>query len=267
MFEKLFAAFLLGILEGLTEFLPVSSTGHLIIASHLADIQLTENGVFEVAIQSGAICAALTLFKGRIASALTFDNTYFTRNRWIALLFCAFVPTAVIGLLAYDFIKETLFSETVVAVALIAGGFVMLAAEALLRKRAPVCSDIDSLTYGKAIMIGFFQSIAVIPGSSRSACTIIGAMFLGCDRRTAAEFSFLLALPTMFAATAFDLYKHRHGLNADALAIIATGFISAYITAFLTMGALLRYVKKHDFTPFALYRILLGAALLFFLAR
>lgn len=259
-----FSAVLFGILEGITEFLPVSSTGHLLIASYITNITFSDNNVFEVAIQSGAILATLTLYRERIREALHFRSDYVTRNRWGFLVFIAFLPAAFVGFFAHDIIKSILFSPFVIALALIIGGICMIIVEHVLRRRTPssLIEIPDALTFKQAFFIGCFQTIAMIPGSSRSACTIIGGMIIGLKRTAAAEFSFLLALPTMIAATVFDLFKNYESLNTDTILLIGIGFIAAYITAFFTMKVLLSYVKKYDFLPFAYYRIIIGCLLL-----
>lgn len=249
----LFDAILLGALEGVTEFLPVSSTGHLILASQLLGIQQTAaHKAFEVSIQLGSILAVLFLY----AKHLMNDKTL-----WIKLA-VAFVPTGVLGLLFYKHIKA-LFGVETVSFMLIAGGFVFLAVEYIRRDKAiDAGKGLDELSYKEAFMIGVFQSLSMVPGTSRSGATIIGGLFLGLKRKAAAEFSFLLAIPTMAIATAYDLFKHRHEMIVDDWTMLAVAFVTAFIFAFFTVKIFVGFVSRHTFTPFAIYRIVVGVIFL-----
>ncbi|MET0155486.1 MAG: undecaprenyl-diphosphate phosphatase [Rickettsiales bacterium] len=262
--EFLFSAILLGLVEGITEFLPVSSTGHLILLDSFLPKNMPGNDVFIVSIQAGAVCAVMSAYASRIKNLFAFGRGYFTRNRWAMLCAVAFVPSVIVGLTAYDFIKTVLFSPYVVCAALFVGGVAMIAIEKYVKKERDVTS-VDELSLKTALLIGCCQAIAVIPGSSRSACTILGGLAFGLNRKTAAEFSFLLALPTLFAATALDLYERRDALAPDALALIAIGFLTAFVSAFFSVKALLRYVSRHNFIPFGVYRIILAMACFIFL--
>lgn len=245
----LFDAILLGALEGVTEFLPVSSTGHLILASQLLGIQQTAaHKAFEVSIQLGSILAVLFLY----AKHLMNDKTL-----WIKLA-VAFVPTGVLGLLLYKHIKA-LFGVETVSFMLIGGGLVFLAVEYFRRDKAiDSGKELDELTYKEAFLIGLFQSISMVPGTSRSGATIIGGLFLGLKRKSAAEFSFLLAIPTMIVATGYDLLKHRHEMVVDDYSMLAVAFVTAFIFAFFTVKLFVGFVSRHTFTPFAIYRIIVG---------
>ena len=251
----LFDAILLGALEGVTEFLPVSSTGHLILVSQLLGIQQTAaHKAFEVSIQLGSILAVLFLYGKHLMN----DKTL-----WIKLAI-AFVPTGVLGLLFYKHIKA-LFGVETVSFMLIAGGLVFLAVEYFRRDKAiDSGKGLDELTYKEAFFIGLFQSISMVPGTSRSGATIIGGLLLGLKRKAAAEFSFLLAIPTMIVATAYDLLKHRHEMIVDDYSMLAVAFVTAFIFAFFTVKIFVGFVSRHTFTPFAIYRIIVGAIFLYF---
>lgn len=253
----LFDAVILGALEGVSEFLPVSSTGHLILASHLMGIAQTDaHKAFEVAIQLGSILAVLFLY----AKDLIRDKTL-----WIKLA-VAFVPTGVLGFLFYKQIKA-LFGVETVSIMLIAGGIVFLAVEYFRRDRAiDAGKELSALTYKEAFLIGVFQSLSMVPGTSRSGATIIGGLLLGLKRKSAAEFSFLLAIPTMMIATAYDLLKHRHEMIVDDWSMLAVAFVTAFVFAFFTVKAFVGFVGRHTFVPFAIYRIIVGILFFYFVA-
>ncbi|ODU62555.1 MAG: undecaprenyl-diphosphatase [Acetobacteraceae bacterium SCN 69-10] len=259
-FQTYAEALLLGLLEGLTEFIPVSSTGHLILASRLLGFQGPPGFVFEVAIQLGAILAVCVLYARRLLGvALGLAGDPAARHFALAVL-VAFLPAAMIGALAHGFIKGVLFSPYVVAASLILGGVAILAIERVVPPAR--VGSIAALGLGRALGIGFCQTVAMIPGVSRSGATIMGALLLGVDRRTATEFSFFLAIPTMLGATAYDLYKNRATLTADGGLLIALGFAAAFVAALLVVRALVGYVARHGFAPFAYYRIGVGAVAL-----
>lgn len=251
----LFDALILGALEGVTEFLPVSSTGHLILASQLLGLEQTNaHKAFEVAIQLGSILAVLFLY----AKDLMKDKTL-----WIKLA-VAFVPTGVLGFLFYKHIKA-LFGVETVSIMLIAGGIVFLAVEYFRRDKAiDEGKELDELTYKEAFLIGIFQSLSMIPGTSRSGATIIGGLFLGLKRKSAAEFSFLLAIPTMMIATAYDLIKHRDAMIVDDYTMLIVAFVTAFIFALATVKLFVGFVSRHTFVPFALYRIIVGVIFFYF---
>jgi undecaprenyl-diphosphatase len=260
----LLKALLLGVIEGLTEFLPISSTGHLILASAWLEFNRPEAKTFEVVIQLGAILSVCWHFRERLSTvALTLTREASSR-RFAVRLLVAFLPAAVLGLLLHGFIKQVLFSPLIVAWALLIGGVVIL----MIERWAPPprVQTIDEISFGDALKIGFAQSLALIPGVSRSGATIMGAMLLGVSRSCATEFSFFLAIPVMFAATVFDVYKSWHELSLGALPMFAVGFVFAFLSALLTIRFLLRFVASNSFVPFAWYRIGFGALLLWFLS-
>lgn len=254
----LFDSLLLGALEGVTEFLPVSSTGHLILASQLLGLEQTDaHKAFEVSIQLGSILAVLFLY----AKDLVKDKTL-----WIKLA-VAFVPTGALGFLFYKHIKA-LFGVETVSFMLIAGGIVFLAVEYFRRNKSiEDGKDLSELTYRQAFLIGLFQSFSMVPGTSRSGATIIGGLLMGLKRKSAAEFSFLLAIPTMAIATAYDLIKHRHEMIVDDWSMLIVAFITAFVFAFFTVKLFVGFVSRHTFVPFAIYRIIVGLIFFYFVAN
>jgi len=244
---KLLDAIILGIIEGITEFLPVSSTGHLILASTLLKLSDSEFlKSFEIAIQLGAILSVVVLYA----------RTLLKDWKLVQKTILAFIPTCVVGLLAYKTIKRYLLgNESVVIWALFIGGIVLICFELYQRKRGQGITDIS---YVQAFSIGLFQCISMIPGVSRSAATIIGGMMLGIERRTIVEFSFLLAIPTMGAATALDIYKSGAGFSTGEIEILLTGFIVSFVVALISIKFLLRYIQNHTFIPFGIYRIIVA---------
>jgi undecaprenyl-diphosphatase len=253
-------ALILGIVEGLTEFLPVSSTGHLILAGDLLHFNDEKGKLFEIVIQSGAILAVCWEYRAKIGSVLAGLPKNVNAQRFAVNLFIAFLPLAILGLLLKKVIDAHLFKPVPVALAFIVGAFVILWAEK--RKHRVRVDSVDDLTALDALKLGLCQAFALIPGTSRSGATIIGGLFVGLSRRAATEFSFFLAIPTLFAATAYLLYKERALLAADDLGMWSVGFISAFVSAFLCVRWLLRYISNHDFTIFAWYRIVFGIVVL-----
>ena len=249
-------AIILGIIEGITEFLPISSTGHLILVSHLLNINQTEFVItFEIAIQLGAILAVVFLYKEKL-----FKNYLL----WKKIL-AAFIPTATLGLFFYPYLKH-FFSPLIVSIALITWGIIFIIIELFLKKRKFEIDSLEKISYKKAILIGIFQSFAMIPGTSRSGATIIGGLISGLSRPVATEFSFLLAIPTMCAATGLKLLKSLPLITLDNLILIFVGFLTSFISAFFSIKWLLNFVKNHTFIPFGIYRIILGIiCLLFFI--
>lgn len=255
---------ILGIVEGLTEFIPVSSTGHLIVAEAVLQRHSNSAGVFDVVIQIGAILAVVWAERARlIAMAFGFFNNNGQRAMVLKVA-VAFLPAAVFGVLLHKIIEEKLFSPWVVAVSLMVGGVVMMRAER--SAQTPKYLAMDSITYKTALGIGFCQLAALIPGVSRSGASIVGAEFLGVERKAATAFSFFLAIPTIAGATVFDLFAHRHELTASDLPIFTIGTVTAFISAFFVVNRLIAFVGKHGFKPFAYYRIAFGAILLVLLA-
>ena len=248
-------AIILGAIEGVTEFLPISSTGHLILASHL--LKLPDSSFltsFEIAIQLGAICAVVLLYWK------SFLNIEILKR-----ILAGFVPTAIVGLLLYSFIKHQLLgNELVVVAALALGGVVLIMFEFLHKERPGAPEGLETITYRQAFLVGLAQSVAVIPGVSRSAATILGGLVLGIRRTTIVEFSFLLAVPTMGAAVLLDVLKSYQSFTTDGLGYIAVGFGTAFIVALAAVRFLLKFVKTATFIPFGIYRVVL-AALFFFL--
>jgi undecaprenyl-diphosphatase len=259
-------AALLGVVEGLTEFLPVSSTGHLIVAGHLLGYTGWQAAAFEVFIQLGAILAVVWLYRVPLRDAATGLVRGRPEARRLALnLFLGFAPTGLAGLLVHQAVKAHLFNPVSVSIALIVGGIGIWLVEAA-RPRVRL-AGIEAIPPGVALGIGLAQSLSLIPGVSRAAATILGGMVLGLDRRTATVYSFYLAIPTMLAASLFDLAQAWPGLTAEEAAGFLVGFWTAFVAAVASIRFLLRFVATHDFTPFAYYRILLGgAALLYFLS-
>lgn len=254
-------AFVLGIVEGLTEFLPVSSTGHLILAGDLLGFNGDKAKVFEIVIQTGAMLAVVWEYRmkfWRVAAGLAGEPS---ARRFVANLVVAFIPAAVLGLAFGKLIKAYLFRPVPVALAFIVGGFIILWVERSLRPRVRV-ERVDDMTWRDALKVGVAQAFALIPGTSRSGATIIGGMLFGLSRKTATEFSFFLAVPTLIAAGLYDFWKNRTLFDAGDLGLFAVGSITAFISAFLCVRWLLRYIATHDFTPFAWYRIAFGAAVI-----
>ena len=260
-FPDLLKALVSGLIEGITEFLPVSSTAHLLLFSWLVDFNSIQNNLFEIVIQLGAILAVVIVYRVRIFSLIT-EWRKKNNQKLLLNLFLAFLPAALLGLAFHDFIKRVLFSNLVIACALIFGGVVMLLVDR--KERKSNIKNIDEITPLKAFFVGCFQSIAMIPGISRSGATIIGGLLLKFNRQTAAEFSFFLSIPTIAAATFYDLYKNYQDLTLSGSEIILVGFLSAFISAILVIKWFIGYVSKHNFIPFAIYRIALGALILFF---
>lgn len=255
----LLKAILLGILEGLTEFLPVSSTGHLIIAADLLGFTGANAKTFEIFIQLGSILGVVWLYRRKVTQvALTLDQP--ASRRFVLNLLIAFLPAAVVGLLFHGAIKEYLFNPVSVASALIVGGVLILLIER--HAAAPRIHSVDDLRPADALKVGLAQCCALYPGVSRSGATIMGGLLSGLSRTAATEFSFFLAIPTMFAATLYDLYRNIGLLRAEDAAIFAAGFIAAFLTALVVVKLFLAYVARHDFTLFAYYRIGFGMLVL-----
>lgn len=258
--SQLLNALILGIIEGLTEFLPVSSTGHLILAGQLLGFNDDKGKVFEIAIQFAAILAVVWEYRARLGHAVVSLGTDKASQRLATNLIVAFMPAAVLGFLFIKQIKFYLFNPIVVASALIIGGVLILWAER--RKHVVRAETVDDMTWRDALKVGFAQALAMIPGTSRSGATIIGGLFFGLSRKAAAEFSFFLAIPTMFAATLYDVYKNRDLFSADDIGLFAVGGAASFISALLAVRGLIRFISRHDFTVFAWYRIVFGVLVL-----
>ncbi len=256
----LFQALVLGIVEGLTEFLPISSTGHLILAGDLLGFNDERGKLFEIVIQSGAILAVVWEYRARFGKMLAGLPGDPVARRFIGNLAIAFVPLAVLGLLFGKAIKAHLFAPVPVALAFILGALIILWAEK--REHTITIPTVDEIGPLDALKLGLAQACALIPGTSRSGATIIGGLFCGLSRQAATEFSFFLAVPTLGAATLYQLYKERHLLAWDDLGLWVVGFVAAFVSAFLCVRWLLRYIMSHDFTLFAWYRIAFGIVVL-----
>jgi undecaprenyl-diphosphatase len=253
-------AALLGIVEGLTEFLPISSTGHLILVGELLNFNDEKGKLFEIVIQTGAILAVCWEFRSRLLPVISGLRDREEARRFAFNLFVAFVPLAVIGLLFGKFIKAHLFHAVPVALAFIAGGLFILWAEK--RPRQVRVEQVESMTWRDALKVGLAQTLALIPGTSRAGATIIGGMWFGMSRVAATEFSFFLAIPTLIAASGYELFKHRDMLAGGDWGTIAVGFLMAFLSALGAVRLLVRYISRHDFTVFAWYRIAFGLAVL-----
>jgi undecaprenyl-diphosphatase len=255
-------AALLGVIEGLTEFLPVSSTGHLILLGNILHLQIPENSekAFDVMIQLGAILALILLYFRKLWATIIGLPTDPVARRFALAIILAFLPAMVLGAALHGFIKEVLFTPTVVATALIVGGLVILVVEQLHKR--DLYKSVDEIPPRTAFLVGIAQCLALIPGTSRSGATIIGGLLLGLERRTAAEFSFFLSIPTMTAAFAYDLYKNHADLSFDDAGLIAIGFLTAFIAALLVVKPFLAVVSRIGFAPFAYYRVALGVFVL-----
>ena len=256
----LIKALILGVVEGLTEFLPISSTGHLIIAGSLLDYVGERAKIFEVVIQLGAILAVCWEYRTRIGEAVRGLVSEPVQQRFAAHILIAFLPAAVLGLLLYHMITTYLFNPLTVAGALVVGGLVILYVES--RPYRPDFETVDAISWREALKIGFAQTLAMFPGVSRAGATIMGAMVFGLSRKAATEFSFFLAIPTMLAATVYDAYKGRDLLHAADLPVFAVGFVVSFVAAMFAVRGLLRFIASHSFVAFAWYRIVFGVIVL-----
>lgn len=254
--ETIIGALILGIVEGLTEFLPVSSTGHLLLLGHFIGFQ-SDGRMFEVLIQLGAILAILSVYFRRLWQLATTIPTDPRSRHFVAGILIAFLPAVVIGVLAHGFIKQVLFETPVlVCITLIFGGIIML-----LVDRMPLevrYREITEYPLGLCLKIGLCQCVAMIPGVSRSGATIVGSLLMGTDKRSAAEFSFFLAMPTMSGAFAYDLFKNRDLITVDNATLIGIGFVASFIAGYFVVRTFLDFVSKHGFAPFGWWRIGVG---------
>jgi undecaprenyl-diphosphatase len=259
-----FTASLLGVIEGLTEFLPVSSTGHLILAVDLLGFRGPAGHVFEIAIQLGAILAVCWLYRQRFAHVAMSLFRETAAQRFVLNLLMGFLPAMIIGALAYGYIKSVLFSPEVVAITLVLGGFAILAIERWHPQ--PTVQEVDTITPGRALKIGIAQCVSMIPGVSRAGATIMGAMMFGVGRAAATEFSFFLAVPTMLAATVYDVYKNWSTLGLADLTVLSIGFVTAFLSALVVVKTLVGFVSRNGFAPFAYYRMVVGLVMMAILA-
>ncbi|HEY6093533.1 MAG TPA: undecaprenyl-diphosphate phosphatase [Gallionellaceae bacterium] len=256
----LLKAAILGVVEGLTEFLPISSTGHLILVGDLLNFNDEKGKVFEIVIQFAAILAVCWEYRARLLSVLIHVPREHEAQRFVGNLFIAFLPAAVLGLLFASKIKAYLFAPIPVALAFIAGGLIILWAER--REHNITVNNVDEMGWQDALKIGLAQSLALIPGTSRSGATIIGGLLFGLSRKAATEFSFFLAIPTLFAATVYEVVKYRHLFLVDDWSMFAVGAAMSFFSAFLCVRWLLRFISRNDFSLFAWYRILFGVLVL-----
>lgn len=254
-------ALLMGLLEGLTEFLPISSTGHLIVAGSLIGFD-SEYTAFKIAIQLGAVLAVVFEYRQRFGHVLRHIGRDAGANRFVAHLAVAFVPAAVIGLLFDDIIESVLFNPISVATALVVGGFLILWIEKRQISRPPRVLRVEDMTWRDALAVGLAQVLALIPGTSRSGSTIMGGMVWGLERKVATEFSFFLAIPVMVAATGYSIVKNLHVFTLQDIGLIAIGFVAAFVSGLLAVKALLRFVSARNYVPFAYYRIVFGGIIL-----
>ena len=254
----LLKAAILGIVEGLTEFLPISSTGHLIIVGDLLGYNDETSKVFKIVIQLAAILAVCWDYRERLTKMVVAGDA--ASRRFAGLLFIGFLPAAVLGLMFHSTIKAVLFNPITVATALIVGGIVIL----YIEKRAyhPRINSVDDMSWADALKVGFAQALAMIPGTSRSGATIMGGLIFGLSRKAATEFSFFLAIPTMFAATVYDLYKNWALLRADDLPVFVVGFVTSFVAAMWAVKSFIRFISNHTFVVFAWYRIVFGVVVL-----
>jgi undecaprenyl-diphosphatase len=252
---------IMGAIEGLTEFIPVSSTAHLLLASWVINFNSIGNYLFEIVVQSGAILAVCVLYRKRIFSII--KNPYNKNNFGLIIkLLVSFLPAAFAGILLHDFIKDVLFSPLVIAFALIIGGIIIILVD--YRYRKPQIEIMDDISYFKSFLIGICQSLAIIPGVSRSGATIIGGVLLKVSRKAITEFSFFMSIIVISSATIFDIFKNYHNINFSNFNEIIIGFISAFISALIVVKWFIKYVSNHNFIIFAIYRIILGCAILIF---
>jgi undecaprenyl-diphosphatase len=261
--ELLAKAALLGLIEGVTEFIPVSSTGHLILASHWLGETGEAAKTFDIFIQLGAILAIVWLYRARLSHAVLAARREPASRRFLLNLLVAFLPAAIVGFLFHDWIKARLFTPTVVAAALVIGGLIILLIE--WARPAERVAEVGEVRPPTALGIGLAQVLSLVPGTSRSGATIMGGYALGLSRRAATEFSFFLSIPVMFAATLYDLFKSRGALGAADAPAFAVGFVVSFVSAVVVVRAFLSYVSHHSFSAFAWYRIALGVALLLLL--
>lgn len=262
MLHELITPVILGIVEGITEFLPISSTGHLIIINEFTGFTGAFAKMFDVVIQLGAILAVVVYYRKRLFYPLL-SGKGAERRRSLSLWVKAVVgvvPALVLGYLFGKQIQELLFDPRVVAAALITGGVILIVMEKT--KKTVTIDEVDDLDYKTVLLVGLIQCLAMVPGTSRSAATIIGAMVLGASRTAAAEFSFFLAIPTMAAASAYMVIKNGAAMSGAEAVQLAVGFVVSFVTAYLVIAAFIRFISRHDFVPFGLYRIALGVAVL-----
>lgn len=259
-----FQALILGIIEGLTEFIPVSSTGHLIIASDAIDFSLEQSESFSIFIQLGAILAVVIIYFDRFKSLLIADARNFSGISAITKLFLGFLPACILGFLFYSSIKKVFFNPISVSIALITGGIILIIAERKIDNEKKLSVSLDDITNKQAFLVGCYQCLALWPGMSRSGSTIIGGMLSGLNKKTSADFSFILAVPIMCAAVSYDLLKNFSEINYSDIKIFIFGFIIAFIVSYFAIKFFLQLLQKLGFWPFGIYRIILGIIVIIF---
>ncbi len=259
-FIAIIKAVFLGVVEGLTEFIPVSSTAHLLLSSKLIDFSYIKDDVFEIVIQLGAILAVCVFYRKKILDVVlnVFNNK--SSQDFSLNILVAFLPAAIFGLMFHKIIKLMFFNPLSIALALIIGGIIILVVENLDIK--PKYLKVDDLSIKQSLKIGLFQILSMIPGVSRSGATIIGGLLLKLDRKTATEFSFFLSIPTIFAASIFDFYKNYNSFDSSKMSLILIGFVTAFLSSLVVIKWFINFVSNHSFKVFAYYRILLGLLLL-----
>lgn len=257
-----FKALILGLIEGVTEFLPISSTGHLIVFGDLLHFNQASSKAFDIAIQLGAVLAVVYEYRQRFWHVLTHIGREPATNRFMMNLAIAFLPAAALGLIAHKAIERVLFNPISVATALVMGGVLILWIERRQSAHPPKVLSVDAMRGRDALMVGLAQCLALIPGTSRSGSTIMGGMLWGLERKVATEFSFFLAVPIMVAATGYSIIKNLGVFSAEDFGLIAIGFVAAFVFGLLAVKALLRFVSSNNYVPFAYYRIIFGGIIL-----
>jgi len=260
--NSFFKAMIMGLIEGITEFIPVSSTAHLLIASYLINFNSIKNQLFEIVIQFGAILAITIVYRHKIFDIIKNIRSNSTNQKFLLNIIIAFLPAILFGALFHKFIKLYFFNPLVIGLSMLIGGFIILIVEKFYQKNISQNKEMKEINIKSSLLIGLFQCLAMIPGVSRSGATIIGAMFLGVSRAKATEFSFFLAIPTIFSASIFDLYKNHQDLTLENIELIIFGSVIAFLSSLIVIKWLISFVAKNNFLIFATYRIIIGALIL-----
>lgn len=260
--NSFFKAMIMGLIEGITEFIPVSSTAHLLIASYLINFNSIKNQLFEIVIQFGAILAITIVYRHKIFDIIKNIRSNSTNQKFLLNIIIAFLPAILFGALFHKFIKLFFFNPLVIALSMLIGGFIILIVEKFYQKNISQNKEMKEINIKSSLLIGLFQCLAMIPGVSRSGATIMGAMFLGVSRAKATEFSFFLAIPTIFSASIFDLYKNYQDLTLENIELIIFGSVIAFLSSLVVIKWLISFVAKNNFLIFATYRIIIGALIL-----
>ncbi|MCE2687558.1 MAG: undecaprenyl-diphosphate phosphatase [Rickettsiales bacterium] len=260
--NNFFKALIMGLIEGITEFIPVSSTAHLLIASYIINFNSIKNQLFEIVIQFGAILAIAIVYRHKIFDIIKDIHKNSHNQKFVINIIIAFVPAILLGLFLHKFIKAYLFSPLIIGYAMLIGGFIILIVEKLYQKNISKHKELQEINIKSSLSIGLFQCLAMIPGVSRSGATIIGAMLLGVSRAKATEFSFFLAIPTIFSASIFDLYKNYQDLTLENIELIVFGSVIAFLSSLIVIKWLISFVAKNNFIIFAIYRIIIGGLII-----